>query len=62
MTTGSEPSTDSESTPRRRRFLTAEEILANRADPGLLDDLRELLGNETTDDMEDPWERAARRQ
>jgi hypothetical protein len=42
---------------RCRRFLPAEEVLANQADPGLLDDLREMLGDETTDDMKDPWER-----
>jgi hypothetical protein len=35
-------------------------VLANQADPGLLDDLRELLGDETTDDMKDPWERHSR--
>jgi prevent-host-death family protein len=43
--------------PRRPRFLPAATVLANQADPGLLDDLRELLGDETTDDMKDPWER-----
>ncbi len=43
--------------PRRPRFLPAEVVLANQADPGLLDDLRELLGDETTDDVKDPWER-----
>jgi prevent-host-death family protein len=42
---------------RRPRFLPAEVLLAHPADPGLLDDLRELLGSETTDDMKDPWER-----
>jgi prevent-host-death family protein len=43
--------------PRRPRFLPAEVLLANQADPGLRDDLRELLGDETTDDLKDPWER-----
>ncbi|GAA5131888.1 type II toxin-antitoxin system Phd/YefM family antitoxin [Pseudonocardia adelaidensis] len=43
--------------PRRPRFPPAEVALANQADPGLLDDLREMLGDETTDDMKDPWER-----
>jgi antitoxin (DNA-binding transcriptional repressor) of toxin-antitoxin stability system len=44
----------------RRRFLPAHEVLANQADPGLLAELREMLGNETTDDMKDPWERRDR--
>jgi prevent-host-death family protein len=46
--------------PRRPRFLPAEVLLAHPADPGLLDDLREILGEETTDDMKDPWERYGR--
>jgi prevent-host-death family protein len=46
--------------PRRRRFLPWQQVLAHQADPGLADDLRELLP-ETTDDVEDPWERAASR-
>ncbi|MGH3586606.1 MAG: type II toxin-antitoxin system Phd/YefM family antitoxin [Pseudonocardia sp.] len=46
--------------PRRPRFLPADVVLANQADPGLLDDIRELTGDETTDDMKDPWERAER--
>lgn len=46
--------------PRRPRFLPAEVLLAHPADPGLLDDLREILGDETTDDMKDPWERYGR--
>lgn len=45
--------------PRRRSYLTLAEIVPNRADAGLLDELREMLP-ETTDDMEDPWEKAAR--
>jgi hypothetical protein len=57
-----EPIDNGTEAARRPRFLTAAEILANQADPGLADDLRELLGDETTDDMEDPWEKAARRQ
>jgi len=46
--------------PRRPRFLPAEVLLAHPADPGLLDDLREILGDETTDEMKDPWERYGR--
>jgi prevent-host-death family protein len=53
--------------PRRQRkqYFSAEEYLAMRddddlADPGLLDDLRELLADDT-DDIEDPWEKAERR-
>ncbi len=46
--------------PRRRRYLAWEELMAVPADRGLLDDLREMLP-ETTDDYEDPWERAERR-
>lgn len=46
--------------PRRPRFLPASEVLANQADPGLLHELREMLGDETTDDMKDPWERYGR--
>jgi len=46
--------------PRRRRYLTWEKLVAVQADRGLLDDLREMLP-ETTDDSEDPWERAERR-
>ncbi|GAA1290192.1 type II toxin-antitoxin system antitoxin VapB4 [Pseudonocardia aurantiaca] len=46
--------------PRRRPYLTWDEIAANQADHGLLDDLRELMDNETTDDMKDPWERHSR--
>ena len=45
--------------PRRRPYLTLSEIVANRADAGLLDDLREMVPD-TTDDMDDPWEKAAR--
>lgn len=43
--------------PRRPRFLPAEVLLAHQADPGLRDDLRDLLDDETTDDLKDPWER-----
>jgi prevent-host-death family protein len=46
--------------PRRPRFLPAEVLLAHPADPGLLDDIKEMLGDETTDDMKDPWERYGR--
>jgi prevent-host-death family protein len=45
--------------PRRPRFLPTSVVLANQADPALLDDLREMLGDETTDDMKDAWERYA---
>ena len=43
--------------PRRRTSLIWDEISANQADPGLLAELREMLGNERTDNIEDPWER-----
>ncbi len=46
--------------PRRRTSLTWEEIRAHQADSGLLAELREMLGDETTDDIEDPWERRSR--
>jgi hemoglobin-like flavoprotein len=40
--------------------LSWDEIRAHQADPGLLAELREMLGDETTDDIEDPWERPSR--
>lgn len=40
---------------RRRPYLTWEEIRASQSDPGLADDLRELVGDETIDDIKDPW-------
>ncbi len=43
--------------PRRRPSLSWAEVQANQADHGLLDELRDLLGDETTDDIEDPWQR-----
>ncbi|MGH3720351.1 MAG: type II toxin-antitoxin system Phd/YefM family antitoxin [Pseudonocardiaceae bacterium] len=50
--------------PRRRRFIPWDEfrsmMMDSTADPGLLDDLREMMP-ETTDDIDDPWERAAQR-
>lgn len=46
--------------PRRPRFLPAEFLLEHQADPGLRDDLRNLLSDETTDDIEDPWDRYGR--
>ncbi len=46
--------------PRRPTFLPIEHLLKHQADPGLLDELRELLGDETTDDLKDPWERYGR--
>jgi prevent-host-death family protein len=49
--------------PRRQRFISWEGFRGmmadSAADAGLLDDLRELA-SETTDDVEDPWEKAAR--
>lgn len=40
---------------RRPRFMPKAEFLRNlrQADPGLRDDLRAMLGDETTDDL--PW-------
>jgi prevent-host-death family protein len=38
-------------------FVPAEELLAHPADPGLLDDIRDVLADEPTDDAQDPWER-----
>ncbi|RZQ59343.1 hypothetical protein [Amycolatopsis suaedae] len=46
---------------RRKRFLPFEEVLSPQADPGLTAELKDLLGEETPDDLDDPWERAARR-
>ncbi|MGH3909892.1 MAG: type II toxin-antitoxin system Phd/YefM family antitoxin [Pseudonocardiaceae bacterium] len=50
--------------PRRQRFMSWDGFRAmmtdSAADPALLDDLREMA-SETTDDVADPWERAARR-
>lgn len=46
--------------PRRPRFLPAEVLLAHPADRAMLDDIRDLRGDDTTDDIEDPWERYAR--
>lgn len=46
--------------PRRPGFLPWETVLAHPADTGLHDDLAELLGEETTDDLPDPWSRDAR--
>jgi hypothetical protein len=42
----------------RPDFLPYDEVLAHRADAALLDELREMLP-ETTDDIDDPWEKAA---
>lgn len=42
---------------RRPTFLPFEQLLAHPADPGLLDDIKAMRGDETTDDMKDPWER-----
>lgn len=46
--------------PRRKSYLTWEELTAAQADPGLYEELRQALP-ETTDDSEDPWDRARRR-
>jgi prevent-host-death family protein len=46
--------------PRRPRFLPWQQVLAHPADAGLAEELREFVPD-TTGDMEDPWERAARR-
>ena len=45
--------------PRRPRALPWQQVLAHPADPGLAEELREYLP-ETTDDLDDPWEKAAR--
>jgi prevent-host-death family protein len=42
--------------PRRKRYLTWEELTAAQADPELYGGLREMLPD-TTDDIEDPWDR-----
>ncbi|WP_157494630.1 hypothetical protein [Kutzneria sp. 744] len=46
--------------PRRPSFLPYEEVIANRADAALWHELRAMLPD-TTDDLEDPWQRAARK-
>jgi prevent-host-death family protein len=46
--------------PRRRTSLSWAEVRANQSDSGLLDELRDMLGGETVDDLEDPWERHSR--
>jgi hypothetical protein len=45
----------------RPTFLPYDEVVANRADAAMLDELREMLPD-TTDDLDDPGEKAARRQ
>jgi hemoglobin-like flavoprotein len=40
--------------------LSWDEIRAHQADTSLLAELREMLGDETTDDIKDPWERYSR--
>lgn len=40
---------------RRRPYLTWDEIRTHQSDPGLADELRDLAGDETIDDIEDPW-------
>jgi hypothetical protein len=45
--------------PTRRLFLPWRQVLADPADTGLVDDLHELLPAETTDDMDDPWQKVA---
>jgi prevent-host-death family protein len=44
--------------PRRRPYLTLDEIVANRAGAALLDELREMMPD-TTEDIRDPWEKEA---
>ncbi len=50
---------------RRRRFIPWDEframIATSGADPGLLEDVRDILAETTVEDIEDPWKRAARR-
>lgn len=46
--------------PRRKPYLTWEELSAAQADPGLYDELREML-SDTNDDTEDPWGSMQRR-
>jgi prevent-host-death family protein len=43
--------------PSRPRAMPWRQVLAQPADPGLGDDLRSLLPD-TTDDIDDPWEKA----
>lgn len=44
--------------PRRKQFISWDEIVTAQADPGMREDLRRLLPD-TTDDVVDPWERYA---
>jgi antitoxin (DNA-binding transcriptional repressor) of toxin-antitoxin stability system len=46
--------------PRRPTFLPAEVLLAHPADAAMLDDIRDLRGDDTMDDVKDPWERYGR--
>lgn len=42
----------------RPRSVSFEEFMSwPKADRKMLDDIRELRGNDTTDDFQDPWER-----
>ena len=41
--------------PVRRPVSLAEFLTWPKADRAMLDDIRELVGDETTDDMKDPW-------
>jgi prevent-host-death family protein len=43
--------------PRRKHYLTWDELTGAQADPGLYGELREMLPD-NTDDIEDPWDRA----
>lgn len=45
--------------PRRKPCLTWAELTAAQADSGLHDELREMLPD-TTDDIDDPWDRPQR--
>lgn len=43
--------------PRRERYITWEALTAAQADPGLYDELRQMLPD-TTDDIDDSWDRS----
>jgi prevent-host-death family protein len=42
---------------RRPTFLPLRELLAHPADPAMLDDINNLRGDDTMEDVQDPWER-----
>jgi prevent-host-death family protein len=45
---------------RRPTFRPLREILAHPADRAMLDDIRELRGDDNMADLKDPWERYGR--